>query len=101
MTLTAQQAETINTYIQQLRGKFINSNVAVQKFPELQPVSDWSRNENKKFGVATMYCLFVDGSFSHETNSYAAASDFLMDTENSQGFQFNYLLGLSVCADQN
>ena len=101
MKITAQQAETINAYIQNLRGKFINSNVTLQKFPELQPVSDWSKNENRKFGVATLYCLFVDGKFSHQTDNYDDASDFLMDTENSQGFQFNYLQGLSVCADQN
>ena len=93
--------KNVNDYIQQLRGKNIENSKAVAMFPELAEIVTASK-EKEEAGklAASFFALFVDGEFSFETWSYDDASDFLLDTPNSQGFQVSYLTGLSVCADQ-
>lgn len=95
--------KNINEYIQPLRGKFIDSEKAVSMFPELAEIVAASKESEAagKMIATTFYVIFVGGDFSFSTWSYDDASDFLLDTENSQGFQINYLTGLSVCADQS
>lgn len=92
----------INDFIQPLRGKNIESEKAVSMFPELAEIVAASKEKEAagKMIASTFYAIFVGGDFSFSTWSYDDASDFLLDTPNSHGFQFSYLTGLSVCADQ-
>ena len=97
-----QSALEINNYIQPLRGKFIDSFKAVQMFPELAPIFAKSEElaQRPRRTNDAFFFIFENGQFSFETQDYDVASDFLMDTPGSQGFQVSYLTGLSVCADQ-
>lgn len=96
MTLTAQQAIQVNDFIQNANKSF-NAFEAIQKFPFLKEIAEWTKENTSTRGMSPIVTfLFVGGDFHSQTADYDEASDFLMDTDNSQGFQVNYLTGLMV-----
>ena len=100
--ITATQAAEINSFIQPLRGKFIDAQKAVNQFPALAPYMEYSQKaaNPKSVNIGTHYFMFVNDEFHSVVTSDDDAADFLFSTKGSQCFQFDCINGLSVCAYQ-